>query len=61
MKNLLFTITNKGSQEFHDPSKAEELFCFYADKNHIPLLVKDLKSISKLYNRSCNARDSLDD
>ncbi len=64
IKNLLYAIKSDGnnySKEFRDPSKAEELFCFYADKNHIPLLVKDLKSISRAYNRSCNAYDSLDD
>ncbi len=64
IKNLLYAIKSDGnnySKEFRDPSKAEELFCFYADKNHIPLLVKDLKSISRAYNQSCNAHDSLDD
>ncbi|MDP2672707.1 MAG: hypothetical protein Q8O84_02760 [Nanoarchaeota archaeon] len=61
IENLLHTIKYNSSGEFKDSSKAEKLFYLYADKNHIPWLVKDLKSISIAYNDSRDARDSLDD
>mgnify|MGYP001568263307 FL=1 len=64
IENLLYTIKSDGngcSKEFKDSSKAEKLFYFYANKNHIPLLVENLRSISRSYNQSCNSRDSLDD
>jgi hypothetical protein len=62
MKNLLSIITSeKNNERFHEKKKAKKLFYLYAEKEHIPLIMKELELNASLYNRFGQPGDSLDD
>lgn len=65
MKNLLYAVKSSGdkhsSNEFRDSLKAEKLLCFYSGKDHIPWIIKELKSASEFCNQYHDSTDSLED
>ena len=61
IKRMLFTITKEknSKQDQEDSLKAEKLFYLYGRTEHLPLIIKELKSYSILYNLFRQSEDSL--
>lgn len=61
IKNLLSKITSeRRNEKFNDPKKARELFLYYADKNHIGMMLDQLELYSRLYHREADDGGGLD-
>lgn len=61
MKNLLSTITReRRDDKFEDPKKARELFLFYADKQHLGMVLDSLDLHSRLYHQANDDGAGLD-
>lgn len=62
MKTLLHTITRERRDEkFQDSKKARELFLYYADKNHLGIVLDQLELHSSLYHRYADSGMESDD